>query len=136
MLTHTPQPVYCALSEVHLSRLRQGKNRTRICCGTSASIALPSEWQVQRLGCVTICITGIARFSGSYVLTARLESQERYSRKTEAADLQRAFTILDSKRDGKIDASELGQLFRRLGHKFTKVSNTSCNPIMIPLWHL
>lgn len=47
--------------------------------------------------------------------------QERYSRKTEAADLQRAFTILDSKGDGKIDAAELGSLFRRLGHKLTKV---------------
>lgn len=47
--------------------------------------------------------------------------QERYSRKTEAADLQRAFTILDSKGDGKIDAAELGYLFRRLGHKFSKV---------------
>ena len=53
--------------------------------------------------------------------------QEKYSRKTEAADLQRAFTILDSKRDGKIDASELGQLFKRLGYKFTKVWNTWCN---------
>ena len=49
--------------------------------------------------------------------------QERYSRKTEAADLQRAFTILDSKGDGKIDAAELGSLFKRLGHKFTKVQN-------------
>ena len=46
-------------------------------------------------------------------------AQERYSRKTEAADLQRAFTILDSKGDGKIDAAELGALFKRLGHKFT-----------------
>ena len=47
--------------------------------------------------------------------------QERYSRKTEAADLQRAFTILDLKGDGKIDAAELGSLFKRLGHKLTKV---------------
>ncbi len=52
--------------------------------------------------------------------------QERYSRKTEAADLQRAFTILDSKGDGKIDAAELGYLFKRLGHKFTKVQDVQC----------
>ena len=91
---------------------------------------------MQRLGCVTISITGVARFFGSHVLTARLGSQERYSRKTEAADLQRAFTILDSKRDGKIDASELGQLFKRLGHKFTKVKIASCSRNMSALWHL
>ena len=53
--------------------------------------------------------------------------QERYSRKTEAADLQRAFTVLDSKGDGKIDAAELGSLFKRLGHKFTRVQHVYSN---------
>ena len=55
--------------------------------------------------------------------------QERYSRKTEAADLRRAFTILDAKKDDRVDAEELAQLFRRLGHKEKRVHDrsTSCS---------
>jgi hypothetical protein len=51
-------------------------------------------------------------------------TQERFSRKTEAADLTRAFTLLDAKGDGKVDANELGMLFRRLGHKEKRVLTT------------
>lgn len=53
--------------------------------------------------------------------------QERYSRKTEAAELRRAFTILDAKGDDRIDADELGRLFRRLGHKEKRV-RPACSP--------
>lgn len=48
--------------------------------------------------------------------------QERFSRKSAAADLRRAFTLLDTKGDGRIDAAELGLLFQRLRHKERKVS--------------
>jgi len=47
--------------------------------------------------------------------------QERFSRKSEAADLKRAFTLLDAKGDGRIDAAELGLIFQKLGHKEKKV---------------
>ena len=56
----------------------------------------------------------------SYVLAW----QERYSRKTEATDLRRAFTLLDSKGDNRVDAEELAQLFHRLGHKERKVGES------------
>jgi Ca2+-binding EF-hand superfamily protein len=57
--------------------------------------------------------------------------QERYSRKTEAADLRRAFTILDANNDDRVDAEELAQLFRKLGHKEKKVHDisTSCSNV-------
>lgn len=47
--------------------------------------------------------------------------QERFSRKSEAADLKRAFTLLDAKGDGRIDAAELSLIFQKLGHKEKKV---------------
>lgn len=47
--------------------------------------------------------------------------QERFARKNEVTDLRRAFELLDSKRDGHIDAEELGEYFQRLGHKLKKV---------------
>ncbi|EIE27318.1 outer dynein arm-docking complex subunit 3 [Coccomyxa subellipsoidea C-169] len=46
--------------------------------------------------------------------------QERLSRKSEAADLRRAFTLLDTKGDGKVDAVELGLVFQKLRHKEKK----------------
>ncbi len=49
--------------------------------------------------------------------------QERYARKNEAADLRRAFDLLDIKRDGHIDGEELAETFSRLGHKIKKVFN-------------
>ena len=53
------------------------------------------------------------------VLTSFL--QERFARKNEAVELRRAFDALDFKRDGKLDAQELGQLFNKLGHSLRKV---------------
>lgn len=63
--------------------------------------------------------------------------QERFSRKTEAADLRRAFTLLDAKGDGKIDAAELGLLFKKLGHKERTVKDIlqqCCGSICV-LWY-
>ena len=51
--------------------------------------------------------------------------QERFARKNEAVELRKAFDALDSKRDGKLDAHELGQLFHRLGHSLRKVGFTT-----------
>lgn len=48
---------------------------------------------------------------------ASAAARERYARKNEAADLKRAFNVLDSKGDGKIDPEELNQVFQTLGHK-------------------
>lgn len=48
---------------------------------------------------------------------ASAAARERYARKNEAADLKRAFNVLDSKGDGKIDPDELNQVFQTLGHK-------------------
>lgn len=48
---------------------------------------------------------------------ASAAARERYARKNEAADLKRAFNVLDSKGDGKIDPEELNQVFQALGHK-------------------
>jgi calmodulin len=48
---------------------------------------------------------------------ASAAARERYARKNEAADLQRAFRTLDKKGDGKIDEEELNQIFMALGHK-------------------
>lgn len=36
-------------------------------------------------------------------------------------ELRRAFDRLDLKRDGKLDAHELGQMFNKLGHSLKKV---------------
>lgn len=47
--------------------------------------------------------------------------KERFARKNEVVDLRRAFEMLDSKRDGHVDAEELGEYFARLGHKQKKV---------------
>ena len=48
--------------------------------------------------------------------------QERYARKNEAADLRRAFEILDSKHDGHIDAEELRDIFEKMNHKVKRVT--------------
>ena len=50
--------------------------------------------------------------------------QERYARKNEADELRRAFELLDSKHDGRLDAQELSQLFSKLGHPVKK----ACSP--------
>ena len=47
--------------------------------------------------------------------------QERFARKNEVVELRRAFDLLDSRKDGHIDAEELGEFFQRLGHKLKKV---------------
>lgn len=47
--------------------------------------------------------------------------QERFAKKNEASDLLRAFHDMDTKKDNKIDADELMQLFARLGHKLKRV---------------
>jgi Ca2+-binding EF-hand superfamily protein len=72
----------------------------------------------------------------------RWDVQERFARKNEAEDLRRAFDILDTKgrvccprhcllrcasrcsphRDGRIDADEVEQVFKQLGHKCKRVS--------------
>lgn len=46
--------------------------------------------------------------------------QERYAKKNETEELRRAFEIMDSKKDGKVDAEELSALFTQLGHKCKK----------------
>ncbi|KAK9798938.1 hypothetical protein WJX73_002688 [Symbiochloris irregularis] len=51
---------------------------------------------------------------------ATADSRERYARKNEAVELRRAFDVLDLKRDGKLDAYELGQMFNKLGHSLKK----------------
>lgn len=84
-------------------------------------------------------------------------SQERFARKNEAEDLRRAFDILDIKRraegsatlsraptqcafpqtasdllpsDGRIDADEVEEVFKRLGHKCKRVRLQSCVPLL------
>ena len=47
--------------------------------------------------------------------------QERYARKNEANELRRAFETLDCKKDGRVDAAELAEVFQRLGHKAKNV---------------
>ena len=47
--------------------------------------------------------------------------QERFARKNEAEDLKRAFGILDSKSDGKLDSEELEAFFVKLKHRVKKV---------------
>ncbi len=53
-------------------------------------------------------------------ICAAVQLQERYARKNEAADLRRAFDLLDIKNDGHIDAEELAETFSRLRHKIKK----------------
>jgi calmodulin len=48
---------------------------------------------------------------------ASAAARERYARKAEAAGLQRAFAVLDTKGDGRIDAEELAGVFAALGHR-------------------
>ena len=74
-------------------------------------------------------------------MRALCDAQERFARKNEAEDLRRAFDILDTKgrvspngidfcgashgsphRDGRIDADEVEQVFKQLGHKCKRVS--------------
>ena len=55
--------------------------------------------------------------------------QERYARKNEAADLRRAFELLDSKHDGHIDAEELRDIFEKMNHKVKKAK--LCNSSVI-----
>jgi calmodulin len=47
-------------------------------------------------------------------------SQERYAKKNETEELRRAFELMDTKGDGKVDGEELSGLFARLGHKCKK----------------
>ncbi len=47
-------------------------------------------------------------------------AQERFARKNEAAELRRAFDLLDSKADGRLDAEELGRVLARLSHRARK----------------
>ncbi|MEW5299884.1 MAG: hypothetical protein WDW38_011607 [Sanguina aurantia] len=48
---------------------------------------------------------------------ASAAARERYARKNEQAELERAFDTIDNKHDKKIDSEELNELFIRLGHK-------------------
>lgn len=48
---------------------------------------------------------------------ASAAARERYARKNEQNELERAFNTIDIKGDKKIDAEELTELFMRLGHK-------------------
>lgn len=48
---------------------------------------------------------------------ASAAARERYARKNEAEDLERAFNALDKKGDGKLDPEELNLVFQQLGHK-------------------
>lgn len=48
---------------------------------------------------------------------ASAAARERYARKNEQDELERAFRTIDKKGDDKIDADELHQLFLALGHK-------------------
>lgn len=48
---------------------------------------------------------------------ASAAARERYARKNEQDELERAFRTIDKKGDNKIDADELNQLFLALGHK-------------------
>ena len=50
---------------------------------------------------------------------ASAAARERYARKNEQDELERAFRTIDKKGDDKIDADELNQLFLALGHKVT-----------------
>ena len=60
--------------------------------------------------------------------------QERYARKNEAVELRKAFNALDLKRDGKLDAYELGQMFNKLGHSLKKVLQalSLCCALILP----
>lgn len=44
-------------------------------------------------------------------------ARQRYARKNEQDELERAFRTIDKKGDNKIDPDELNQLFLALGHK-------------------
>ncbi len=48
---------------------------------------------------------------------ASAAARERYARKNEEDELERAFRTIDKKGDDKIDSDELNQLFLALGHK-------------------
>uniref|UniRef100_A0A7R9VD05 EF-hand domain-containing protein n=1 Tax=Chlamydomonas euryale TaxID=1486919 RepID=A0A7R9VD05_9CHLO len=45
------------------------------------------------------------------------EARQRYARKNEQDELERAFRTIDKDGDARIDAEELNQLFKALGHK-------------------
>lgn len=45
------------------------------------------------------------------------EARQRYARKNEQDELERAFRTIDKNGDARIDAEELNQLFKALGHK-------------------
>ena len=48
---------------------------------------------------------------------ASAEARERYARRNEREELERAFKTMDKKGDNKIDQDELNQLFLALNHK-------------------
>jgi hypothetical protein len=45
------------------------------------------------------------------------EARQRYARKNEQDELERAFRTIDKSCDARIDATELNELFKALGHK-------------------
>lgn len=51
---------------------------------------------------------------------ASKSARERYAKKNETEELKRAFGLIDTKGDGKVDAEEVAALFRRLGHRARK----------------
>ncbi len=56
---------------------------------------------------------------------ASAAARERYARKNEQDELERAFRTIDKKGDNKIDADELNQLFLALGHKVGLMASNS-----------
>jgi hypothetical protein len=61
-------------------------------------------------------------------------AQERFARKNEAAELRRAFDLLDSKADGRLDAEELGRVLARLSHRARKARGPPAAALTPSLW--
>ncbi|CAG9464559.1 unnamed protein product [Pedinophyceae sp. YPF-701] len=51
---------------------------------------------------------------------ASATARERYAKQNEGEQLRRAFDKIDNKKDGKIDAQEIADLFKDLGHRCAK----------------